>query len=375
MPGKTKGHGAKIVFIMMRLPTPRLEIFPKHISGNASTVINLCHAHGAQIACVAKAVSAHPAVVRALASCGADMLADSRLSNLRAISALRLGLPLMLLRIPSPAAAAEVVRLAAYSLNSSVETMHALSKAARAIGVQHRVIVMLDLGDLREGVWPDRALDVVNQVSRLPNLEIAGLGSNLACFGGVLPDADNMQTLVDVRDACRQLTGLELNVLSGGNSVNLPLLAAGDMPSEINQLRIGETILLGCSVIDRSPWPGTRQDAFRVVAEVIELERKPSVPIGQRGPDAFGGFTEFVERGIRKRAICNIGRQDVLVDGIQPEDPGIIVLGGSSDHLVLDVQDAQSELQLGSEIAFSPNYGALLAASTSPYVEKVVMEG
>ncbi len=372
---QTAGHDAKIEFTMMNLPTPRLEIYPERISSNARTVINLCHAHRAQIAGVAKVVSAHPAVVSALASAGVDMLADARLSNLRAISELRLGLPLMLLRIPSPSAADEVVRLAEYSLNSSVETMQALSAAARAIGVQHRVIVMLDLGDLREGVWPDRALDVVSQVSRFPNLEISGLGSNLACFGGVLPDANNMQSLVELRDACRQVTGLDLNLISGGSSVNLPLLAKGDIPCEVNHLRIGETILLGCNVIDRSPWPGTRQDAFRVVAEVIELERKPSLPIGQRGPDAFGGFTEFVERGIRKRAICNIGRQDVVVDGLQPEDPGIIVLGGSSDHLVLDVQDAQSGLHLGSEIAFSPNYGALLAASTSSYVEKVVMKG
>ena len=190
-----------------------------------------------------------------------------------------------------------------------------------------------------------------------------------------MPTTENMQKLVDIRDACRRATGLPLKLLSGGNSANLSLLASGGMPPEINHLRIGEAITLGRNVLDRSPWPGTRQDTIRVVAEVIEVERKPSVPIGPRGQDAFGGLVQFTDRGIRRRAICNIGRQDVVVDGIEPEDTGIIVLGGSSDHLVLDVEEAENEVRIGDEIAFYPTYGSLLAATTSPYMQKVVMKG
>ena len=93
------------------------------------------------------------------------------------------------------------------------------------------------------------------------------------------------------------------------------------------------------------------------------------------GQDAFGGTPTFVDRGVRMRAICNLGRQDVVVDGIEPEDPGIIVLGGSSDHLILDVEDARNPVKLGDEITFYPGYGALLALSTSPYVQKVVIKG
>ena len=113
----------------------------------------------------------------------------------------------------------------------------------------------------------------------------------------------------------------------------------------------------------------------KLVAEVVELETKPSVPIGETGQDAFGGTPTFTDRGMRKRAILNIGRQDVVVDGIEPLDPGIIVLGGSSDHLILDVEDAQEKVKLGDEITFYPGYGALLALSTSPYVQKVVVKG
>ena len=253
--------------------------------------------------------------------------------------------------------------------------MELLSRAARLVNRVHKVIVMVDLGDLREGIWPDRVASVIRDSAQLRGIEIVGLGANLACFGGVIPTTENMQRLVDIRDACRKATGLPLDLISGGNSSTLPLLVSGGLPEEINHLRIGEAITLGRNVIDRSEWPGTRQDTVRVVAEVIEVERKPSVPIGLRGQDAFGEEAEIVDRGIRLRAICNVGRQDVVVDGITPEDQGIIVLGGSSDHLVLDVEEAEHAVRVGDEIGFFPTYGSLLAATTSPYMQKVVMRG
>lgn len=359
----------------MYIRTPRLEIYPQRIEENARAVINLCHAHGIQVACVTKVMSAHPAIVHALENGGADMIADSRILNLQSISNIGLDMPLMLLRIPAPSRAVDIVRCADVSLNSSVKTVGLLSQAAELLNTEHKVIIMIDVGDLREGIWPDRAVEVIRETARFPRIEVLGLGCNLACYGGVVPTTANMQMLVDLRHACRKATGLPLPVLSGGNSANLPLLAAGGMPPEINHLRIGEAITLGRNVLDRSPWPGTRQDTFRIVAEIVEVETKPSVPIGSRGQDAFGGYTEFVDRGLRKRAICNIGRQDIKVDGITPDAPGIIVLGGSSDHLVLDVEEAGAAVQVGDDIIFYPDYGALLAAITSPYMQRVVLRG
>ncbi|HNZ02030.1 MAG TPA: alanine/ornithine racemase family PLP-dependent enzyme [Anaerolineaceae bacterium] len=359
----------------MYTKTPRLEIYPDRIAANARSVLQMCHAHGARVACVTKVLCAHPAVQQALVDAGADMLADSRIQNLQAIGENQPGIPRLLLRLPAVGSAEDAVLHAEYSLNSSLQTLAAISRAAGRLNKTHRAIVMVDVGDLREGVWRDRVVPLVTEAARLPNLEIAGLGANLACYGGVIPTRENMQILVECRDACRKATGLPLDLISGGNSANLPLLAGGGMPREINHFRIGEAIILGRNVLDRSPWQGTRQDGLRVVAEVIELESKPSVPIGRRGQDAFGNQVEFVDRGIRQRALLNLGRQDVDVDGLMPEDEGIIVLGGSSDHLVLDVSDARHALKLGDEVGFMPTYSALLAASTSPYVEKVVIPG
>ena len=229
---------------------------------------------------------------------------------------------------------------------------------------------MVDVGDLREGVWPDHLVDVVSSAAALPGIDVKGVGTNLACYGGVQPSVENMTRLVQLRDMARAATGLELGLISGGNSANLPLMMSGAMPSEINNLRIGEAIILGRNTLDRSPWPQTRQDTVEVVAEIIELERKPSIPLGRTGEDAFGQHVTFTDRGIRLRAICNLGRQDVNPSDLAPVDPGHIVLGASSDHLIVDMTDSAESVEIGTEVRFRPTYAGLLATATSSAVWK-----
>jgi len=359
----------------VRFRTPRLEIYPERIRHNTAAIVSQCREKGVAVASVTKVTSAHPAVARAMVEGGAEMIADSRIENLWKLRQAGFTGPFMLLRLPTMSRAAEVVEVADISLNSSLTTMQALAEAACMQKRTHRVIIMIDVGDLREGVWPDKAVELVKQAAALKGLEVIGLGCNLACYGGVIPSETNMKLLVDTVKACRAASGLALPVVCGGNSSGLPILAEGRLPAEVNLYRVGEAIVLGRNVIDRSPWQGTRQDTVIAVAEVIEAEVKPSMPIGDRGQDAFGETQEFIDRGLRRRVICNIGRQDVVVDGITPLEDGIIVLGGSSDHLLLDVHDAKRDIKVGDEIAFYPGYGALLALSTSEYVQKVVIEG
>jgi len=357
----------------MNPPTPRLEIFPARIEENAKTIISLCHSHGIQVAGVTKVACAHPSVVNSLVNAGVDMLADSRIENLKSIRELGISLPLMLLRIPARDRIEGVVQWSDISLNSSFETVELLSVESQRQKKRHKIILMVDLGDLREGVWPDKADELVGQILRLPDIDLLGLGCNLACYGGVIPTTEKMDELLDLQTALQKKYGVTFSVISGGNSANLPLLLSGGMPAGINHLRLGESIQLGRNVLDRSPFPGTRQDTYRVVAQVVELETKPSLPIGFRGQDAFGGIPEFVDRGWRKRAICNLGRQDVTISNLEPVDNEMIILGGSSDHLIVDVEDSQTEIKVGSELAFWPGYAALLSAATSPYVIKTVI--
>lgn len=369
------------------------------IEHNARAVTGLCGDHGISVTAVTKVTCGMPQVARALLRGGAAGIGESRLENVHRLRANGIVADMMLLRIPPLSGAEEIVRSVDVSLNSELSVIRALSEAAYAQGITHRIIMMIDLGDLREGFWPDDVPAAAREIVELPNVRLAGVGTNLTCYGGVVPTRENMQQLVDWAHRIEDLTGVGMEIISGGNSSSLPLLASGKMPEAINHLRIGESILLGRETIDRSPWPGTVQDAFRIEAEIIELKEKPSVPIGQTGQDAFGHRPSFEDRGERLRAILNIGREDVDVDGLTPVDEGRTILGASSDHLLVDVgspaepgggantdrapgdsgagdsgpgdNDAAEEMpKLGGSLEFVPNYSALLAAMTSSYVSK-----
>jgi predicted amino acid racemase len=298
------------------------------------------------------------------------MIGDSRLRNLHRLREGGVTAPLMLLRVPALSAAAEVVACADVSLNSELAVLEALSAAALAQGRVHEVIVMVDLGDLREGVMPTELVPLVTALKALAGVRMVGLGTNLACFGGVVPSRENMGQLVALSDEAARAYGQPLRWVSGLNSSGLALLEAGHLPPAMNQARIGEAILLGRETIIRRPWPGTAQDAFLLHAEVLELKRKPSVPIGTLGEDAFGERPRFAERGERLRALLNVGREDVEHAGLTPLDERLSIVGASSGYLVMDVSAAAGDIRVGDVLPFALTYGALLRAMTSEYVEK-----
>lgn len=339
------------------------------VEANARTIVGQCAAHGIAVVGVTKGLAGHPEVARAMVRAGVVAIGDSRLENLARLRAAGLGTPLLLLRVPSRSHASAVVELADMSCNTELSVLRALSAAAAARGRTHDVIVMVDLGDLREGLWPDQVPGVLEEVVGLPALRLRGLGANLTCFGGVLPTEENMGVLTRLADDAEARLGMPIEVVSGGNSSALPLIAAGRMPTRVNQVRIGEAILLGRETGERRPWPGTRQDACVLHGEVIELQRKPSVPCGPRGQDAMGHRPEFTDRGMVDHALVNLGTVDTDLGALCPLDDRLVVLGGSSDYLVLDATAAHGDLHVGDDVAFAVGYAALVTAATSPYVE------
>ncbi len=318
---------------------------------------------------VTKVTCGSPEVARAMLAGGAAGIADSRLENVERMRAAGIEAEFWSLRAPALARAEESVRLIDVSLESEIETVRALDAAAATLGKRHRIVAMVDLGDLREGMLPADLPAFLDAVGALPNIEIHGIGTSLTCYGAIVPDAENLGELVALTQTAEARLGHRLHV-SGGMSSSLDALVAGILPARIDSLRIGESILLGVSTVTREPILGLHTDAVTVSAPVIECLRKPSLPRGTSAQDAFGQRPAFVDRGPRLRAILAMGRQDVVPEGIVPLDQRVQVLGASSDHLVLDVEDLPAPPRLGDEIAFVPNYAATLAAFTSPYVEK-----
>jgi predicted amino acid racemase len=324
---------------------------------------------GRSVIGVTKVTCGSAAVARAMLAGGAAGIADSRLENLVGLRAAGIDVPLWLLRAPVPALADETVRVADVSLESEIETIEALDAAAHRVGRRHSIVAMVDLGDLREGMLPDALPAFVERAEAMPNIDLLGIGTSLTCYGAIVPDAENLGELVALTQSAEARIGRRL-LVSGGMSSSLDALVAGTLPERVDSLRIGESILLGVSTVTREPILGLHTDAILASAPVIEVMRKPSAPRGTAAQDAFGGTPTFRDRGERLRAICAIGHQDVVPTGIRPLDSRIGVLGASSDHLVLDVEDMAAPPRVGDEITFLPGYSATLRLFTSPYVEK-----
>ena len=351
---------------------PQLRIDLRKLEHNAKTLLDRCKDNGISIAVVTKGFCADPKMVEVLNHLPFEFLADSRLENIENYPKERRARTMML-RLPLPSEAHRIVKSCDVSLNSELHTLQLLSEAAESLGVTHGVILMVDLGDLREGIYyKDTPLlhKTVEYIISQGSLALEGIGVNLTCYGSVLATETNMQQLCDIAKEIEDKYKIKLKLISGGNSSSLYLLEQDVMPQEINNLRLGDSIISGLEAAFLKPFPGLEQNVITLAAEVIELQEKPSMPEGELGVNAFGEKVEFTDIGFHKRAILSVGRQDTDYEGLVCLEEGIVVLGSSSDHLILDVTEATRELRVGDIVEFSLSYGGILAGFTSKYVSR-----
>lgn len=349
---------------------PILEIDLDKVTENTNKVVSICQKQGIRVLGVTKGFSADHQIVEAMISGGIGGLADARMENIVELRNRNFHQHITLLRIPRLSNVENVVRYADTSVNSEIAVIEALAASANRLGKVHDIILMVDVGDLREGIMQENVLETVSQVNNLPGVSIIGLGTNMGCFGGVLPSVYNLKLLAELQYLVEKNTGHRLNILSGGGTSTLLLVENNTIPAEINQLRIGEGILLGTDTTNNRKIPWLHQDAFLLRAEVIEVKEKPSIPIGEIGMDSFGNIPQFIDMGIRKRAILALGKQDVYIEGIYPLDKRYKVLGASSDHTIIDITEGLQTIRVGDEIEFGLTYAGLLSASGSRYIAK-----
>lgn len=348
---------------------PQLAIDLKKLEENVSLITEKCHKQGISVMGVTKVFCAQEEAARAFVEGGVDYLADSRVENL--IDMAHLSPEKVLLRLPMPSEAQVIVQHVDISLNSELKTIKALDQAAKLLDKTHRIILMVDLGDLREGIWPSDFDATIREILTLDKILLEGIGVNLTCYGGVVPKTDNLSQLTALNQHLKDTFGVTVKMVSGGNSSFLYLLDQGGVPEGINNLRLGEALVLGRETAYGDQIPGTHADVFQLKAEIIELKQKPSVPIGEIGMDAFGNKPTFVDKGIRLKGILAVGRQDVHPDNLIPLDENLTIIGSSSDHMIVDFTDSKTDYHVGDIITFNVEYGALLSLSTSPYIKKV----
>jgi predicted amino acid racemase len=352
------------------MPAPRIEIELDKLAHNARKLRELYGATGISVTAVTKGVCGSPKIAGALHTSGIRSFGDSRLANIQKMRKAGLGAQFILTRSPMPSEIEHVVEFVDVSLNTEISVIRRIARHAAKRGKLHRIILMIELGDLREGILPSNVESIVKEVLGVQGIKLIGLGTNLGCFGGVSPTKEKMGKLSTIAGRLQQQYGIAFEIISGGNSANHQWAVSTSDVGLVNHLRIGEAILLGCDPVNRKRIPGLYTNAFTLVAEAIELKKKPSQPYGKIAQDAFGHVPVFEDNGNMERALFALGRQDVDSSAIRPRI-GADVLGASSDHLILHVNNLG--LKVGAEVQFDVGYSALLRAMTSPYVEKLYL--
>lgn len=343
--------------------TPRIEIDLSAVEHNTRELVKRLHKRGIDVTGVTKATLGSPEVANAMIRGGVKRLGDSRIENIEALRDAGVKVPIVLLRSPSPEWADRAVACATHSFVTDLELVTALSVAAGKRAHNHGIILMVELGDLGEGLMAADVLDAARIISRTRHVTLTGIGATLAARSGVVPGDDQMQQLTGLASTIGSKFGDHPPIITGGNSANLGWALGEGRVGAINDLRLGEAILLGVDPLTGAPIEGLRRDGFSVVAPVIESIEKPAAPWGMRvgSADAAGVSRE---RGTIVQTIVAIGSQDVDPDGLKPP-AGFTVLSATSDHLVLETP---ARLAVGTEIGFGMNYSALTRAMTSPFV-------
>jgi predicted amino acid racemase len=346
---------------------PRLEIDLGKIQHNARTLVKRLARRSISVTGVTKATLGSTEIAHAMLLAGVSGLGDSRIDNIEAMRRSQVSARLSLIRSPMLSQAKRVVTSADVSFNTELEVIRRLSLEAAKLDRRHAVVLMVELGDLREGLLPDDLVAAVRETLSLPNIVFKGIGTNLACRSGASPDDANMGELSRLAALIEATFDISIEIVSGGNSANLEWVFSSEYTGRINNLRLGESILLGREALHRNAIDGLHTDAITLVAEVIESKLKPTQPNGKLAQNGFGKCPDVVDRGTVAQALLAMGVQDVDLGGLQPPK-GIEILGGSSDHLV--VTSGVGNLAVGAEMTFQLDYSALLRAMTSPFVAK-----
>lgn len=343
------------------------------LQDNYAYLDHLFKEHNIEWSVVAKVLCGNKLYLEQLMNLGIQQICDSRISNLRIAKALNPSVETVFIKPPAKRSVKNVVKYADVSFNTELETIKLLSEAAVVANKLHKIVIMIELGELREGVMREEFIDFYERVFQLPNIRVAGIGTNLTCMYGVLPNQDKLIQLSLYKQLVEAKFNRNIPYISGGASVTIPLIEQGLLPAGINHFRVGETLFLGTDVYHNRAFDHMHNDAFKLYAEVIELNEKPLLPSGEIGYNLTGEKTEFdkVLSGTTTfRAIVDIGLLDIEEAHIAPVESTIKIAGASSDMIVLDLGDNASDIRVGDLIEFRMDYMGLLRIMNSDYVEK-----
>ncbi len=347
----------------------------KKLKSNYDYLETLFQKNDIEWAVVTKMLSGNTTFLRELLKFDIRQVADSRVTNLKSIKSINPNIETVYIKPPAKRSIPNVVQYADISVNTEIETIKLLSDEAKKQDKMHKIIIMIELGELREGVMGEDFMAFYESVFRLDNIQVVGIGTNLSCLYGVLPNHDKLIQLSLYEQLVEARFSRQIPYVSGGSSVTIPLIFQHLLPKGINHFRVGETLYLGTDVYNNSKFKKMHSDVFRLYSEIIELTEKPVVPMGDMGTNVEGKTFDFGEPDRSEkayRAIIDLGLLDVEMNHIQPVDKALKFAGASSDMIVIDLADNQKGYKVGDLVEFEMDYMGILRIMNSRYIEKKV---
>ena len=354
-----------------------LKLYKKELQQNFEFLDKLFKERGIKWGITTKLVCGNRDYLQEVINLGIGEVHDSRISNLRVIKEMSPETVTIYIKPPPLNILPDIVKYADISLNTELSTMNALSEEAKKQEKLHKVIIMIEMGDLREGVMRDDLIHFYEKVFRLPGISVVGLGTNLNCLHGVMPDADKLIQLVLYKQIIELRFKRDIPLVSGGTTVTIPLLLRNLLPHGVNHFRVGEALFFGKNLFTDGVIDGMSDRVLEFYTQIIELSEKPMVPMGELGTNPQGKKSVIPEEDYGKtsyRAIVDIGVLDIQPNYLIPVDDHITITDASSDMLILDVGSNPDGLKVGDMIRFKLKYMGALGLMSSYYIEKKVEE-
>lgn len=353
-----------------------LELYRDRLKHNYQYLGDLFAERNIQWGVVTKLLCGNRNYIKEVIDLGAEEIHDSRISNLKVVKSINKDIQTVYIKPPAKRSIPSVVKYADVSFNTSYTTIKMLSQEAEKQKKKHKVIIMIEMGDLREGVLGENVIDFYERIFELPNIEVIGTGTNLNCLHGVMPSQDKLIQLSLYKQLIEAKFNREIPWVSGGTSVTIPLLLKKMRPMGVNHFRVGEILFFGLNLFTMKTVKGMRDDVFKLYTEIIELYEKPMVPTGELAENPSGEVLQINEENYGKtsyRAIIDIGLLDISPEFLIPDDPKIEISGASSDMLVIDLGKTRRNYKVGDLISFKLRYMGALSILNSNYIDKKII--
>jgi predicted amino acid racemase len=354
-----------------------IELYSEKLRHNLNFLDYLFSIHEKDWGVVTKMLCGNKDFLKELLSMGVNEVHDSRISNLKTIKSIKPDVQTVYIKPPAKRVIKSLIKFADVSFNTEFETIKLISDEAERQGKIHKIIIMVEMGDLREGVLGDELIDFYADIFKLPNIEVIGLGTNLNCLSGVMPSHDKLIQLSLYKQLIEIKFQKKIKWVTAGSSITMPLLLKKMVPAGNNHFRIGETLYFGNNLVTGKTIKGMKSDVFKLFAQIIELNDKPKVPIGELGTNVAGESLEFDDKDLGKtsfRAIIDLGLLDIELKNITPFDKTIEFAGASSDMIVMDLGQNKRKYKVGDFISFRLNYMGALSILNSNYIDKKVIK-